>query len=90
MLVGVALFLTGFVVDCFFFFFFDVSGGLLMTVVMVVVLFSVFCFAMDCGCHGGGGGVVAALLWMLFIGLDILFYCVVYIILIYSKYYFNV
>ena len=32
------------------------SGGLLMTVVMVVVLFSVFCSAMDCGCHGGGGG----------------------------------
>ena len=27
-----------------------------MTVVMVVVLFSVFCFAMDCGCHDGGGG----------------------------------
>ena len=44
-----------------------------MTVVMVVVLFSVFCFAMDCGCHGGGGGGGAALLWMLFIGLDILF-----------------
>ena len=30
-------------------------GGLLMTVVGVVVLFLVFCFAMDCGCHDDGG-----------------------------------
>ena len=56
------------------------SGGLLMTVVMVVVLFSVFCFAMDCGCHGGGGGSTAV---------DVIHW-VRYIILIYSKYYFNV
>ena len=27
-----------------------------MTVVVVVILFSIFCFAMDYGCHGGGGG----------------------------------
>ena len=81
MLMGVALFLTGFVVD-FFFFFFDVSGGLLMTVVMVVVLFSVFCSAMDCGCHGGGGGGGST-------AVDVI-YWVRYIILIYSKYYFNV
>ena len=81
MLVGVALFLMDFVVD--FFFFFDVSGGLLMTVVMVVVLFSVFCFAMDCGCHGGGGGGGGST------AVDVI-YWVRYIILIYSKYYFNV
>ena len=62
-------------------------GGLLMTVAMVVVLFSVFCFAMDCGYHGGGGGgggsgnVVVVI---------IILYYVVYIILMYSKYYFNV
>ena len=78
MLVGVALFLMDFVVD--FFFFFDVCGGLLMTVVMVVVLFSVFCFAMDCGCHGGGGGGSGS------IAVDVI-YWVRYIILIYSKYY---
>ena len=48
-----------------------------MTVV-VVVLFSVFCFAMDCGCHsgggsGGGGGS----------SVMVVIYCVVYIILMY-------
>ena len=64
-------------------------GGLLMTEVMVVALFSVFCFAMDCGCHDGGGVAAAALLWLLFIVLDILFYCVIYIIFMCSKYYFN-
>ena len=63
-----------------FFFFFYVSGGLLMTVVMVVVLFSVFCFAMDCGCHGGGGGSTAV---------DVIHW-VRYIILLCYLYYFNV
>ena len=81
MLVGVALFLMDFVVD--FFFFFDVSGGLLMTVVMVVVLFSVFCFAMDCGCHGGGGGGGGST------AVDVI-YWVRYIILLYCLYYFNI
>ena len=86
MLVGVALFLMDFVVD--FFFFFDVSGGLLMTVVMVGVLFSVFCFAMDCGCHdgggggGGGGGNGSSVV--------VVNYCVKYIILLCYLYYFNV
>ena len=60
-------------------------GGLLITVVVVVVLFSVYCIAMDYGCHGGGGGgggngsnVV------------IVIYCVRYIILLCCLYYFNV
>ena len=59
-------------------------GGLLMTVVVVVVLFSIFCFAMDCGCHdgggGGGGGGTAV---------DVI-YWVRYIILLCYLYYFNV
>ena len=61
-------------------------GGLLMTVVMVVALFSIFCFAMDYGCHdggggggGGGGGSVVVVI-----------YCVRYIILLCCLYYFNV
>ena len=62
-------------------------GGLLMTVAMVVILLSIFCFAMDCGCHSGGGGdggggggnsVVVVI------------YCVRYIILLCCLYYFNV
>ena len=58
-----------------------------MTVVMVVVLFSVFCFAMDCGCHdggggGGGGGGGRSVV--------VVNYCVRYIILLYCLYYFNV
>ena len=58
-------------------------GGLLMVVVVVVVLFLVFCFAMDCGCHGGGGGSGCS-------SVVVVIYCVRYIILICSKYYFNV
>ena len=55
-----------------------------MTVAMVVILLSIFCFAMDCGCHSGGGG-----------GGDsgnsvvVVIYCVRYIILLYCLYYFN-
>ena len=49
-------------------------GGLLMTVVMVVALFSVFCFAMDCGYHGGGGGGGSNVV--------VVIYCVRYIILL--------
>ena len=60
--------------------------GLLMTVVMVVVLFSVFCFAMDYGCHdgggGGGGGSGGSVV--------VVIYCVIYIILLCYLYYFNV
>ena len=59
-------------------------GGLLMTVV-VVVLFSVFCFAMDCGYHGGNGGGSGG-----GSSVVVVIYCVVYIILMCSKYYFNV
>ena len=70
-------------------------GGLLMTVVMVVALFSVFCFAMDYGCHSGGGGggsgsgssVVVVIYCIRYI---ILFYYIVYIILMCCNYYFNV
>ena len=58
-------------------------GGLLMTVVVVVVLFLVFCFAMDCGCHSGGGGGGSS-------SVVVVIYCVRYIILMCSKYYFNV
>ena len=58
-------------------------GGLLMTVVMVVVLFSVFCFAMDCGCHGGGGGGGGG-------SNVVVIYCVRYINLLCCLYYFNV
>ena len=57
-------------------------GRLLMTVVVVVVLFSVFCFAMDCGCHDGGGGGGNS-------SVVVVIYCVRYIILLYSLYYFN-
>ena len=59
-------------------------GGLLMMVAMVVILLSIFCFAMDFGCHSGGGG-----------GGDsgnsvvVVIYCVRYIILLYCLYYFN-
>ena len=57
-----------------------------MTVVVVVVLFSIFCFAMDCGCHdrggGGGGGGDSSVV--------VIIYCVRYIILLYCLYYFNV
>ena len=52
-----------------------------MTVVVVVVLFSIFCFAMDCSYHGGGGGGGTAV--------DVI-YWVRYIILLYCLYYFNV
>ena len=57
-----------------------------MTVVVVVVLFSVFCFAMDGGCHGGGGGGGSS-------GSSsvvVVIYCVRYINLLCNKYYFNV
>ena len=57
-------------------------GGLIMTVVMVVVLFSVFCFAMDCDCHDGGGGGGSSVV--------VVIYCVKYIILLCCLYYFNV
>ena len=57
--------------------------GLLMTVVVVVVLFSVFCFAMDCGCHGGGGGGGSS-------SVVVVIYYVRYIILLCCLYYFNV
>ena len=50
---------------------------------MVVVLFLVFCFAMDCGCHSGGGGGGGG-------SVMVVIYCVRYIILLYSLYYFNV
>ena len=55
-----------------------------MTVVVVVVLFSIFCFAMDCGCHdrGGGGGGGSSVV--------VVIYCVRYIILLYCLYYFNI
>ena len=56
--------------------------GLLMTVVVVVVLFSVFCFAMDCGCHGGGGGGGGSSV--------VVIDCVRYINLLCCLYYFNV
>ena len=59
-------------------------GGLLMTVVVVMVLFSIFCFAMDCGCHDGGGGGGSDSSIVVFI------YCVRYIILLCCLYYFNV
>ena len=54
-----------------------------MMVVMVVVLFSVFCFAMDCGCHGGGGGGGGS------IAMDVI-YWIRYIILLRYLYYFNI
>ena len=55
-----------------------------MSVVVVVVLFSIFCFAMDCGCHdgGGGGGGDSSIV--------VVIYCVRYIILLCCLYYFNV
>ena len=71
----------------------EFCGRLLMTVVVVVVLFSVFCFAMDYGCHSGGGGggsgssVVVVIYCIRYI---ILFYYIVYIILMCCNYYFNV
>ena len=50
----------------------------------MVVLFSIFCFAMDCGCHnhGGGGGGGSSVV--------VVIYCVRYIILLCYLYYFNV
>ena len=60
-------------------------GKLLMTVVVVVVLFSVFCFAMDYGCHSGGGGGGSSSSSVV-----VVIYCVRYIILMCNKYYFNV
>ena len=60
-------------------------GGLLMTVVVVVVLFSVFCFAMDYGCHSGGGGGGSSSSSVV-----VVIYCVRYIILLCCIYYFNV
>ena len=61
-------------------------GELLMMVVVVVVLFSIFCFAMDCGCHnGGGGGGDGGGSSVVFVN-----YCVKYIILLCYLYYFNV
>ena len=59
-------------------------GRLLMIVVVVVVLFSVFCFAMDCGCHDGGGGGGGGS------SVVVVIYCVKYIILLCCLYYFNV
>ena len=61
----------------------EFCGGLLMTVVVMVVLFSIFCFAMDCGCHGGGGGDGNN-------SVVVVIYCVRYIILLCCLYYFNV
>ena len=58
-------------------------GRLLMTVVVVVVLFSVFCFAMDCGYHDGGGGGGSST------AMDVI-YWVRYIILLRYLYYFNI
>ena len=48
-------------------------------VVVVVVLFFVFCFAIDCGCHGGSSDNIVVVI-----------YCIKYIILMCSKYYFNI
>ena len=47
---------SGFQLLCIFGLVNGFCGGLLMTALMVVALFSVFCFAMDYGCHDGGGG----------------------------------
>ena len=58
-------------------------GELLITVVVVVVLFLIFCFAMDCGCHGGSGGDSGS-------NVLVVIYCVRYIILLCCLYYFNV
>ena len=60
-------------------------GGLWMTVVVVVVLFSVFCFAMNGGCHGGSGGGSGG-----GSSVVVVIYCVRYINLLCNKYYFNV
>ena len=65
-------------------------GRLLMTMVVVVVLFSVFCFAMDCGCHdGGGGGGNSSVVVVIYCVRYIILLCF-YIILMCSKYYFNI
>ena len=58
----------------------------------VVVLFSVFCFAMDCGCHDGGGGGGGCGGSGGCSGSSVVFvnYCVKYIILLCCLYYFNV
>ena len=67
-------------------------GGLLMTMVVVVVLFSVFVlqWIMVATMVVAAAVAMAAVLWLLFTVLDILFYCIVYIILMCNKYYFNV
>ena len=68
----------------------EFCGRLLMTVVVVIVLFSVFCFTMDCGCHGGGsGGGGSSVVVVIYCVRYIIFLCF-YIILMCSKYYFNV
>ena len=53
---------------------------------MVVVLFSIFCFAMDCGCHNGGGGGGGGGGGSSVVVID----CVRYINLLCCLYYFNV
>ena len=53
-----------------------------MTVVVVAVLFSVFCLAMDCGCHDGGGGGGSSVVVVIYC-VRYIIYCVVYIILMY-------
>ena len=53
-----------------------------MTVVVVAVLFSVFCFVMDCGCHDGGGGGGSSVVVVIYC-VRYIIYCVVYIILMY-------
>ena len=61
-----------------------------MTMVVVVVLFSVFCFAMDCGCHdGGGGGGNSSVVVVIYCVRYIILLCF-YIILMCSKCYFNI
>ena len=80
MLVGFGF--SGFQLLCFLGLVNGFCGGLLMTVVVVVVLFSVFCYAMDCGCHGGGGGGGGSSV--------VVIDCVRYINLLGCLYYFNV
>ena len=62
----------------------EFCDGLLTMVIVVVILFFVFCFVMDCGCHGGSddGGNGNSVM--------VVIYCIRYIILLYCLYYFNV